>query len=217
MALKKSKKAVRAAGRKGGKSRGRSLVILVLAAIAAAVVYQYMAPTGAFKPVPVPRKASKSSPVSVNPSSGAAETRKLESAAETRTADEKKVEEKKVETVQVQPKPVEPAQPSCNAINLSLFDVQAMARNPSMRFVDTRTEAQFAAGSIPGAVNIPVADFENAFARVSATLNTGAGIILFGGDSMDESPRQVCILMSGRVSPHIYMFREGWGRWTPQQ
>lgn len=207
MASKKARKAVKVVRTKrGGKSRARPLVILVLAAVAAAVVYQYMSPSGAFKPVPA---ASKSS-VKKTPATKAVTPVK-------KAPVESRAEEKKAEPVREEPKPAEPPQPVCNAINLSLFDIQRMASNPSYRFVDTRAADRFAAGSIPGAVNIPVADFENSFAAAAANLSTGAGIILFGEDSMDESPRQVCILMTGRVSPHIYMFREGWGRWVPQQ
>jgi len=198
--------------------------------LTAAAAYYMIAQHGVFSPVPAVKGGEKAAKAEMKQAvEKPAVAKKAEAPkAEAKKAEAKKPEPKKAEPKKAEPKkpapepvkkveapvPVVPPQPTCSAITLSLFDVQAMARNPSMRFVDVRSPEKYAAGHVEGAINIPLADFENAFARAQATLSTGAGIVLYGEDSNDEAPLKECLLMSGRMAPHLYNFREGWSRWN---
>jgi len=220
MASRKARKKSRVAGRRARGSRARAIVVLLVAAVVAVALYFMLAPGGMFNPAPGVKQAG--APAATEIKQGGEEKVSAAPAKEQVAAAPEKKEEVKAAPAP-EPKKVETPPPSpapaavCAAAPLSLFDVQAMAQNPSMRFVDVRPPEKFNAGHIGGAVNIPLADFEAAFTREQANLSTGTGIVLYGEDSSDDTPNKVCVLMTGRIGPHLYNFREGWGRWVVPQ
>jgi len=215
--VKKAKKPARLAKKSG--SRSWTLALLVAAAAVAAVLYAIMSPSGVFKP------GSATPSVKVEGKGG---TNKAETASkEMKPKAEKTGEIKPVvkvtpkPVVKAEPKPIPvpvavvPPAPKCNGQPLSLFDIQGKVGNPSWKLVDVRPADRFAAGNIPGAVNIPAGEFDAAFAREQANLAQGAGIIIYGDGYSDPGVVDVCTKLSDKGMPRIYLFREGWSRWAP--
>jgi len=216
MAKKKAKKTGNRAVRQSKKSGSRSwkLILLVTVAALAAVLYAIMSPSGIFKPGSSASVSGRSAVKADSAKDVKVEPKKSEGPVEAA-----KVEPKPAPVAKVVPKPVVPVVPAtppapvCSGQPLSLSDIQGRVGDASWRFIDVRPVEQFTAGNIPGAINIPAADFDAAFARESAGLSQAAGLILYGEGFGDPSVVQVCTKMTGKSLPKIYLFREGWSRW----
>jgi rhodanese-related sulfurtransferase len=211
MAAKKGRKAAKRPATKAG-SRSWKLIVLVAAAALAAVLYAFMSPSGIFKPGVVSPSASASK-ADAGGKTARVEAAKAEPVKAEAPKPAAKPEPKPAPKPVVAPVAAVPPAPKCNGQNLSLSDVQGKVGNPAYQFVDVRPADRYAAANIPGSLNIPAADFDAAFARVSAILTQSAGVILYGQGYNDPALEEVCIKMAGKNLPRVYLFREGWDRW----
>ena len=198
----------RRAAKRGG-SRVWVLVLLLAAAAVAAVVYFALAPLKLF----VPRQAS--TPARMESAESQPEAVREQAPAAVKPAEPvatPPAEPAATPPAEAAPVPAESAAPVCTASVLSLSDVQGMYTQPGMKVVDVRPAERFSAGHVPGAINIPAADFDAVFRE--EFIPQGVFIILYGEDTADESPIRVCVLLMARGHRSIQLFKEGWSRWA---
>ncbi len=96
---------------------------------------------------------------------------------------------------------------------IDLAEAQELAGKRAARFVDARSALRFAAGHVPGAVNIPSSDFDAAFARLKARLPVkGATVVYCESADCDESDIVLEQLVK-RGYTRLLHFKTGWQSW----
>jgi len=80
------------------------------------------------------------------------------------------------------------------------------------RIVDARAQSKYAAGHIPGAVSLPLDDFETAFSQVSERLSGSRIIVYCSSYDCKDS-----LILAGKLRERgwseLLVFRAGWEEW----
>jgi len=139
-------------------------IIVGGAGAAAGEVYNALSPRGVFAPVPIVAPAVTATPAAP-PAKPA-------------------VKPAGTPVNAVAKPPAVPAKPR----EIDLAEARGLADKHAAAFVDARSALRFAAGHIPGAVNIPSADFDKAFARLKDRLPAkGPTVVYCESTDCDES------------------------------
>ena len=96
---------------------------------------------------------------------------------------------------------------------LSLEHVSVLARDGSAVIVDVRPESVFRRGHIPGAVSLPLADFEQAFSERGRLLPRDRPVVLYCASRACHDSDRVFERLRHHEYTNISIFRGGWQVW----
>ena len=111
------------------------------------------------------------------------------------------------------PAPAE-APPAAPAGPLSVQDAKAALDAQQAVFVDARPANGFVFGHAPGAVNLPAAQFEEAFAARGGALPHDKKIVVYCGDAACPEAGQVVDALGKKGFANAVRLATGWSSWT---
>jgi rhodanese-related sulfurtransferase len=118
--------------------------------------------------------------------------------------------------------PLFPAVPVRDIVSLplppgtrSMLPQQAFAASQarSKLFVDARSPEEYARGHIPGAINIPVDDFENGVLGHMDEIDAAAAIVAYCPSMECSDAVDVADRLREVTQKPIYVFEQGWEAW----
>ncbi len=91
--------------------------------------------------------------------------------------------------------------------------VQQLAETPGVIVIDARSTGEYAAGHIPGAINLPVASFAESLPTLRERLHKASEVILYcsSRDCHDSLLLGKHLHEAGII--HLMLFRGGWTEW----
>lgn len=97
---------------------------------------------------------------------------------------------------------------------LALAQAKAIHDAGSMLFVDGRDRASYASGHVPGAVNLPAGDLEEALASEKSRMDAARGFVIYCEQPDGAVAKQVGRQMSAHGLGNLYLFPGGWRDWS---
>lgn len=107
---------------------------------------------------------------------------------------------------------VRPGMPPAVAY-VGLAEVKARQEEPGVLIIDARSPEEFAAGHIPGAVNLPAADLDRLSRALEARLRAATFLICYCDSLACDDGARLCALLSAAGYSEVALMFEGWQGW----
>ncbi len=97
---------------------------------------------------------------------------------------------------------------------MTLDQAKVVVDAKSMPVLDARTPEEYAAGHLPGALNLPAHDFENHFLDLADTITAAPEVMVYCSSADCSDGITLAERLKEAYQGRIYLFEHGWTQWS---
>jgi rhodanese-related sulfurtransferase len=97
---------------------------------------------------------------------------------------------------------------------MTLAQAREVVDTESMPILDARTPEEYAAGHLPGALNLPAHDFENHFLPLADTITAAPSVMVYCTSADCSDGITLAQRLKEAYEGKIYLFERGWSQWV---